>query len=231
MSGTNSSRSGGETGSLEPLQMSVTAPAAQPLVPPRKGQWRMWLALAICVAPVLASYITFYFIKPTGRTNYSELIRPTRALPALAWRDLDGRAMAMPPELKGQWLLVVAAPSQCPSACEKQLWLQRQLVETLGREKDRVEKVVLILDEGPLRPELQRALLAQPGLRLFRLAPDALRVWMEPGPAQAWESHLYVVDPMGQWMLRTPAQPDAARVKKDLEKLLRASASWDRAGR
>jgi hypothetical protein len=40
-----------------------------------------------------------------------------------------------------------------------------------------------------------------------------------------------VVDPMGQWMMRAPADPDPSRLKRDLEKLLRASASWDLPGR
>ena len=43
--------------------------------------------------------------------------------------------------------------------------------------------------------------------------------------------HLYVVDPMGEWMMRMPADPSPQKVKRDLDRLLRASASWDRAGR
>jgi hypothetical protein len=36
---------------------------------------------------------------------------------------------------------------------------------------------------------------------------------------------------MGEWMMRFPANMDPARVKRDLDRLLRASASWDLAGR
>jgi len=39
------------------------------------------------------------------------------------------------------------------------------------------------------------------------------------------------VDPMGEWMMRFPAQPEPARVKRDLERLLRASSFWDQPGR
>jgi hypothetical protein len=45
---------------------------------------------------------------------------------------------------------------------------------------------------------------------------------------------LYVVDPIGNWMMRFPAGMDratASRAKRDLERLLRASAFWDKAGR
>jgi hypothetical protein len=40
-----------------------------------------------------------------------------------------------------------------------------------------------------------------------------------------------VVDPMGEWMMRAPVNPDPQKLKRDLEKLLRASSSWDVAGR
>jgi hypothetical protein len=46
--------------------------------------------------------------------------------------------------------------------------------------------------------------------------------------------HFFVVDPMGNWMMRFPARMDTAgagRAKRDLERLLRASASWDEPGR
>ena len=58
-----------------------------------------------------------------------------------------------------------------------------------------------------------------------------LAAWLQPDAGHALEEHLYVVDPMGEWMMRVPAQPDPAKVKRDLERLLRVSAGWDRAGR
>jgi hypothetical protein len=36
---------------------------------------------------------------------------------------------------------------------------------------------------------------------------------------------------MGELMMRMPAEPDPSRVKRDLGRLLRASSSWDNAGR
>jgi hypothetical protein len=40
-----------------------------------------------------------------------------------------------------------------------------------------------------------------------------------------------IVDPMGEWMMRVPADPEPMRLKRDVERLLRASAGWDRPGR
>ncbi|MBV8636422.1 MAG: cytochrome C oxidase subunit I, partial [Burkholderiaceae bacterium] len=50
----------------------------------KNGRIKMLLILAVCIAPVVASYFTYYVIKPTGRTNYGDLIDPTQhAMPAL----------------------------------------------------------------------------------------------------------------------------------------------------
>jgi len=48
------------------------------------------------------------------------------------------------------------------------------------------------------------------------------------------KDHLYLVDPLGNWMMRFPTGLDtagAAKAKRDIERVLRASASWDAAGR
>ena len=55
--------------------------------------------------------------------------------------------------------------------------------------------------------------------------------WLQPAAGQQLEDHLYVVDPRGQWMMRVPPAADPARLKRDLDKLLAASANWDRPGR
>lgn len=207
-----------------------TAPLPE-RAPTRAGRWKMLGVLAVCAAPVLASYFTYYVVRPEGRTNYSQLINPPRVMPAdLQVRDLAGGTQPVT-SLKGQWLVVVASPSSCDAVCEKQLWLQRQLRQTLGREKDRVENIFLVTDDAPLAGPLQTALQADPSLRVLRVPEAQLRPWLEPAAGKSWAEHLYLVDPLGNWMMRTPPQPEPGRVKKDLEKLLRASSSWDQAGR
>jgi hypothetical protein len=61
-----------------------------------------------------------------------------------------------------------------------------------------------------------------------------LEQWLQPAAGRQLADHLYVVDPIGNWMMRFPASMDAAgaaQAKRDLERLLRASNSWDKAGR
>ncbi len=209
----------------------VAAPDADdPARRTRSGRLKMLLVLLICAAPVVASYFTYFVIRPEGRNNYGTLITPVREMPALNLLTLEGRAVSSA-ALKGQWLLVVVSPSRCDEACERQLFMQRQLREMLGRERDRVDKLWLITDAGPLAAPLLQAVQSAPSLRPLRVDRAAVAGWLAPEAGHALEDHLYLVDPMGQWLMRLPANPDPARVKRDLDRLLRAAASWDRAGR
>jgi len=195
------------------------------------GRLQMALILLVCAAPVVASYWTFYVARPgSGEAAYGTLIQPTVALPAAVASDLQGGAVPLR-ALKGQWLLVVVGPAACDVACEQRLFLQRQLREMLSRDRDRVDKVWLITDGAALRPALRQALAASPPVTALRLPRAVVEAWLKPVSGQSLEDHLYIVDPMGEWMMRMPAAPDPSKVKRDLERLLRASASWDTPGR
>lgn len=196
----------------------------------RSGRWKMLLVLLMCAAPVIASYFTYFVIRPEGRTNYGTLVSPTRSMPALALTTLDGAPVA-PASLRGQWLLVVVGPSSCDEACQKQLFMQRQLREMLGRERDRLDKLWLVTDGGAVAAPLRAAMQAGESTQVLRVDAAALAQWLQPEAGGQLAAHLYVVDPMGEWMLRVPENPEPARVKRDLDKLLRASSFWDTAGR
>jgi hypothetical protein len=194
------------------------------------GRWKMIAVMLMCAAPVIASYFTYYVIRPEGRSVYGELIDPQRVLPALTATDRNGAPVDVA-TLKGQWLLVAVADAACNALCEQQLYLQRQLRESLGREKDRLDRVWLVSDAAPVPARLENGLR---GATVLRVPAEQLAQWFAPVQGHSLAEHLYVVDPMGNWMMRFPAGMDAkgaSRAKRDLDRLLRASASWDESGR
>ena len=195
-----------------------------------RGRWTMLALLLACAAPVLVSYFTYYVVRPEGRRVFGELIEPQRPLPAIATSSLDAQNGRLT-DLKGQWLLLSVAGGACDAACAGQLYLQRQLREGLGKDKDRLDWVWLVPDQTAVAEALLPALK---DATVLRVPNDQLAAWLVPAPGQRLEAHLYVVDPMGNWMMRFPASLDAsgaARAKRDLERLLRASAFWDQPGR
>lgn len=209
--------------SLPQLDQASAAAAAST----RKGRWKMLGLMAVCAAPVIASYVTYYVIRPEGRRNYGELIDPQRPLPA--WTGVDAKGHTVPLNtLRDQWLLVSVADSACNEACVQHLYMQRQLRETLGREKERMDWVWLRTGDAALPEPLQQATAAAV---VLQVDPQALASWLQPAPGHQIEDHLYVVDPLGNWMMRFPANLDPAQAKRDLDRLLRASAFWDKEGR
>ncbi len=237
MSGSNSSVPGSDAAreAASPLSFTVHSMPTPGLDDGARrtaaGRLKMLLILLVCSAPVIASYFTYFVVRPEGRTNYSSLIEPQRPMPEnLPLADLDGRAVPAK-LLHGQWLLVVVSGGACDAACEKQLWLQRQLREALGRDKDRLDKVWLIADDQPVRSETLQAANAGTPVTVLRVPREALAQWLQPETGGALERHFYIVDPLGNWMMRAPGEPDAAKLRRDLEKLMRGSAGWDNPGR
>jgi peroxiredoxin len=196
----------------------------------RTGRWKMIALMLVCASPVIASYFTYYVIRPEGRRNYGELIQPQKDIPQLTVKNLQGEAVPLV-SLKGQWLLVSVSSGDCAERCQQNLYFQRQLREILGREKDRVDRVWLITDKAPVTATLLSGLNTA---HVLRMDVKDVQSWISPAQDQQLQDHLYVIDPMGNFMMRFPANmdvPGASKAKRDLERLLRASSSWDRAGR
>jgi hypothetical protein len=188
------------------------------------------VVLLICAAPVIASYFTYYVVRPEGRRNFGQLIDPQRPLPSIVATTLDGKSIQLN-TLKGQWLLMSVAGGACEGRCPDHLYMQRQIREALGREKDRLDWVWIINDKVPVSAQLQPALDKAWALRIDQAE---LQQWLQPEAGRLLSDHLYLVDPMGNWMMRFPAAIDAKtspKVRRDLERVLKASAFWDTAGR
>ena len=196
----------------------------------KSGRWKMLLVLLLCASPVIASYITYYFIRPEGRRNFGELINPQRVVPNLNATLLGGASVNLQ-TLTDQWLLVSVSGGACDASCQKHLYLQRQLRESLGKEKDRLDWVWLVSDTAPIPDVLLPALKEA---TVLSLPAEQITTWMQPAASQQLADHLYLIDPMGNWMMRFPPGLDAAAAKKaksDIDRVMRASASWDKAGR
>jgi len=186
---------------------------------PRRPNWKLYLVIAACAAPVIASYFMYYFVRPDGRVNYGDLIEPQRPLPSLEVRELSGEAIDLG-VLRGKWLMIMVAPGACDEACRDKLYHLRQVRLTTGKEKDRVERVWLIPDNEPLLTTLMRE---YDGTRMLRVDANALGAWLPGGTGTRFDEHIYLVDPLGNLMMRFPVNADPNRTRRDLSRLLRAS--------
>lgn len=166
----------------------------------------MLLLLAVLFAlPFALGWLAYLTGWVPGRTsNYGTLLGP---LPLQA-----------PPlaALRGKWVLVQFDGGACNPGCERKLYLMRQVRRAQGKEMGRVERLWLLTDAVAPRPELLAAIEGT------QRAPAAGLAEKFPA-AGAVTDHVYVVDPLGNLMLRFPADPDPSRMVKDLERLLKYS--------
>jgi peroxiredoxin len=187
----------------------------------KRGRWMLWLVLLVCASPMIASYFTFYVIKPEKRNNYGTLIdQRAHPIPAMATTTLDGKPAALE-QFKGKWIMLMAAPSACIDACRKQLFAMRQLRTMQGKEMERIERVWLITDREPLDTIVIREF---DGTHMLRADPKAVANWLPVDAGTSVTDHIYMIDPLGHLMMRFPKDPEPRKVHKDIYKLLKASS-------
>ncbi len=188
----------------------------------RRGRLILYLVIAVCAAPVIASYLVYYLVRPDARANYGDLVEPQRPIPPLRLATLDGRPVEAA-SLKGKWVMLMVGGGACAQACENQLYHLRQVRLTTGKDRDRVLRVWMIPDAEPVSTMLIRE---YDGTEMLRADGEELKQWLplDAGVADDRpERHLYIVDPLGNLMMRFPVDADPNKTKRDLSRLLRAS--------
>jgi hypothetical protein len=181
----------------------------------RRGRWIALGLFAFTALPILAAFAIYLFWNPDKRMNYGELITPT-PVPQVRLHTSDGNDFRFT-DLKGKWLLVRVGRGACDEACVKQLFFMRQVRLMQGRETERIARVWLVNDAAPLDPAIVDA---YKGMTVVRGNPNDF-----PGMAASTEGPgtIYVVDPLGQVMLRFPSEPDPIKASKDIARLLKVS--------
>ncbi len=166
---------------------------------------KLLLLLALFASPALAAWLVYTWWQPARFTNYGTLLSPRHLeLPTL--RDATGQPRAWN-DLRGKWVLLVATPGVCDDRCGRDSYLARQVRLAQGRDQARIERVLLAAGDAVAWPHRDGAYVA---------TSESLS-----GPLA--EGGLFLVDPLGNLMMRFPREADGERVIRDLKKLLSAS--------
>ncbi len=176
---------------------------------------KMLLIAATFAAPIVASVLAYLYmdVKPTG--NYGELLLPPSTVTAQAFVRESGAAFRFG-DLQDRWILATSDSGSCAAPCAQKLHMMRQVRLALGRDATRVARVFVVddvnaVDHKAIDPLEELVVVITPrGLAL------------PPGMAND-RTHIYLVDPRGNVMMRWPESPDFRRMLKDLQTLLKAS--------
>ena len=189
---------------------------------PRRRTALALLALVVG-GPLLATLFVAYVLHPGGgKPPYGQLVQPQRPVPALHLRTLDGKPFDLR-RLDGYWLMLVAGPAACPAGCQHLLYAMRQFYLAAGPDEYRVARVWLITDNGPVNPGV---LAPAAGTVMLRADPAELRRWLPLSAGESLQGPMWLVDPLGNLMLRFPSGFDPMRALGVFSKLLYNTQSW-----
>ena len=172
----------------------------------RLGRAKLLAMAAFFTLPIVAGYLTYAWWTPQQGANYGELLTP---------RPLNDATVAA---LKGKWLLVQFDSGACAADCERKHYLLRQVRKSQGKDQHRVERLWLLTDSATPSKGLLEAISGT------HIEPVVSRALIEQFPTPgALADHIYVIDPLGNLMMRFPRDPDPQQMVKDLQRLLKTS--------
>lgn len=191
-----------------------------------QGRSRLQLILLalLFASPVIGAWFAWTLAITDGvdsTTNAGELIQPARPLQGTSWLSADGEAL--PTNLLSQrWNYVLLGGDGCDAQCVERLHLTRQLRISVNKDMSRIQRVLLVKQlpaEWTLlqaeHPDLIVAVLGESDWQTF----VAQFVVGKQAPAGAF----YLVDPLGNLMMRYQPGVTFKGMLKDLQKVLKAS--------
>jgi hypothetical protein len=173
--------------------------------------------LLIFFAPLALAFWLYYgsHWRPALHTNHGALIEPVVSLPALPISGGSANVLA------GKWSLVVVGggDSGCEESCKVALAYARQTWLSLGKLSPRVQRLLLAgegcCDRNFLRDE-------HPGLVVLPLPDRAVERALAAIPPPL-DHTIFIVDPLGNLMMRYDVNKDPKGLREDLQNLLELS--------
>jgi cytochrome oxidase Cu insertion factor (SCO1/SenC/PrrC family) len=189
------------------------------VVTPRTRNRLKLVGIGVLAAlPVIASYLLYWYWTPDQHTNYGTLLEP-QPLPGITLRALDGEPFDLT-KLHGRWIMLATDGGKCGPRCQEKLWKMRQVRLAQGKEMNRLERVWLIDDGAKPDPAV---LQAHTGLWVALGTEQAIAAAL---PAErSSREHIYLIDPLGNLMLRFPRDAEPKPMIRDLVRLLKYSRS------
>lgn len=186
------------------------------------GRRQFLLLAALFAAPLLGAWLMYFVFPehlPSGRTNHGALVSPARPLAEQAFTDATGAARDLS-ALRGKWSLVYVGGAGCDTACAAKLHQVRQVRLLLNEKRLRVQRVYLAPDAAAAAAARTQLAAGNPDLVVLAPSdPGALRAFFQPADPQA----VYVVDPLGNYLMWYPADAQSKGMLQDIKKLLRNS--------
>lgn len=187
----------------------------------RIGRWTLVGLFALFFVPLLLAMAWYAFAPgytPPSTSN-GKLIEPAQPLEPFRLGTADGETLTLD-GLRGQWYLVQFVPDRCDEACRERLYETRQVRDALGEDRSRVRRL-LVAGAGRVTPGVGGLLEEHP--RLTVVQGDGHGDFGSQFPADRDNATVFLVDPLGNLMMRFAPGLPPRDMLDDLEKLLKLS--------
>lgn len=193
---------------------------------------KLLFIIALFALPIIASYLSYFVWRPAGGVKNYGVLLPVQTLPeSIRLYPVSGGDPITLKSLRGKWLLVQADAAACDAACQAKLYAARQVRLMQGRDQTRIERLWILSDGGAPGAAMQEKYAGSlfvtdktQALLPLLTAADKTASSAAPGTQHEPSGHgIYLIDPLGNLMMRWPEHPDIKRMHKDIERLLRAS--------
>lgn len=177
----------------------------------RPKSFAPWLVALVCFGPFVGALIVYYGLGPDWLPQLPgsrELLRQPVPLPQ-EWRG-DAAEAPRP------WQLIYARMSPCEQQCGQHLGRLLQVQLALGRDRDRVRRVVWHVGDLPQLGDDE--LTAHP---LDSGAGNGMAAAL--GADRIGDGRVFVADPLGNVVLAYPPDVEQKELLRDLKRLLAGS--------
>jgi cytochrome oxidase Cu insertion factor (SCO1/SenC/PrrC family) len=204
---------------------SDSTPAADAAADPAaiaRGRRTLIGLASLFFVPLAIAFALYYSggWRPAGSTNHGELITPARPLENVPFALPDGTTSARADLLQGKWTLVHIGSGRCEADCQRALWVMRQSRLLLAEDMDRVNRLFVARGDCCNMEFLGRE---HRGLEVVQALDPATRDFFAQFPDTDMAQSIYVVDPLGNLMMRFDARENPKGLLSDMKKLLKLS--------
>jgi hypothetical protein len=184
------------------------------------------LVVVMFTSPLVLSWYVFNytgFLEMRGMSNKGDLIDPPRPLGDLAL--IDPLKEDRKDSLFGKWSLAYVT-EKCDRSCMDNVYRMRQIHLSMDKHSLRVQKVLLLT--GQVASDLKKMMVNFRGQQVINTnmidINDLLNKFRLNESDKPLEAHrLYIIDPLGNLMMRYEPDANPRDIYKDLKKLLRGS--------
>lgn len=202
----------------------VTPKVNNPIATSNRNPYTVWFVVIAFIAPVVLAYIMFFFVDVKSFVNHGEILNPIVHIASFKLKDDDNEIIPQD-ELTYKWRLISFLGKDCNEQCETRLYDTRQIHTLLAKDQHRLMRMFVHLE--PAGDSLNK-LIEQTHPNVIHVNGDADTIIDALGAnvreaAGIMNNETYIMDPMGNVMMRFTQDQPNKEFLYDLKKLLKAS--------